>query len=384
MTTYRADPNLLTEINKYGNIGIEECFNCGNCTAICPLSTDQESFPRRIIRSAQLGLRDQILSSDSIWLCYYCGECTDTCPRQADPGEFMATARRYAIASYDRLGIARMLYTSPALSVVFMALLAVILSLFLYSRNGGTPTDSLQLFEFIPVNLIHNLGIAAMIFVALAGLLSIASMIKHILPKRKETIQASKRNWLKALWKAVGLEVLAQKRYREDCEEDSTDSEKPFFLQKWFIHASIMWGFLGLLAATGLDFLLEIIHIKPSGTFVPIWYPIRLLGTIAGLFLVYGSTFAIVRRFQKKYTAYATSLLSDWIFLILIWLAGVTGFLLEIAVYLPQAPVWAYWMLIVHIVIAMELLLLIPFTKFAHAIYRTAALYVFELETLNA
>ncbi len=57
-----------------------------------------------------------------------------------------------------------------------------------------------------------------------------------------------------------------------------------------------MWGFLGLLAATILDYGLALVGIKATGTPVPIWYPVRLLGTVAGLLLVYGATILIVHR----------------------------------------------------------------------------------------
>jgi hypothetical protein len=63
------------------------------------------------------------------------------------------------------------------------------------------------------------------------------------------------------------------------------------------------------------------------------------------------------------------------------WLAGVTGFLLEIAVYLPPFA-WSYWMLLAHLIVVGELLLLAPFTKFAHAIYRSIALYLWALKPL--
>ena len=41
----RADPNLLREIQSYGAPDITACFNCGNCTAICPLSGDGATLP---------------------------------------------------------------------------------------------------------------------------------------------------------------------------------------------------------------------------------------------------------------------------------------------------------------------------------------------------
>ena len=91
----RVDPTLITELKEYGAEGIEKCFNCGNCTAICPLATDNYPFPRNMIRRAQLGNREKMEQSLDPWLCYYCGECSDTCPKTAEPGETMMAARRW-------------------------------------------------------------------------------------------------------------------------------------------------------------------------------------------------------------------------------------------------------------------------------------------------
>jgi len=52
--SYRADPDFLSELKKYGLVNIESCFNCGNCSAVCPLSTGEENFPHRMIRYASL------------------------------------------------------------------------------------------------------------------------------------------------------------------------------------------------------------------------------------------------------------------------------------------------------------------------------------------
>jgi ferredoxin len=377
--TYRADPKFMLEIKKYGTVNIESCFNCGNCTAVCPLSSDGDNFPRRMIRYAQLGMQDRLLGSNELWMCYFCGECSQTCPRQADPGEFMAASRRYAIARYDRLGLAKALYTSPLLNILLMIVLALVLAVFMYTAHGPMPTNSLRLFEFIPAGLIHDLGLAVILIVVLAGLSGAINMVVHI-GKASGLPKGYRLNWLGALWDAVGVEVLGQQRYRQDCETDS--GQKAWYLQKWFIHASTMWGFLGLLAATVLDYALDLLGIKPTGTWVPLWYPVRLLGTIAGLFLVYGVSILIFKRLRKADETFKHSSVSDWAFLVLLWLAGVSGFVVEISLYLSQAPVWGYWVLLFHVAIAMELVLLAPFTKFAHAFYRTVALYARALEPL--
>jgi ferredoxin len=377
----RANPDLLLEIQKYGDVHVEDCFNCGNCTAVCPLSTESSVFPRQMVRLAQVGLEDRLLSSEELWLCYYCGECTETCPREADPGAFMAAARRYAIAKYDRTGLAKALFTMPAVSTIILAALAAVLALFMYTVRGPMPEDSLQFFAFIPAVTIHNLGLVLMVLVALAGLAGAANMWSRVwrASDAAQSRQAGARlNWGEALWQAAGVEALGQQRYRQDCTED--EAPQPWYKQAWFIHAACLWGFLGLLAATSLNYGMELLGIKETGTAVPLWYPVRLLGTAAGALLLYGATYAIIRRLRKSDEMTADSQQADWIFLILLWLSGVTGFVIELALYLPRAPQWGYWMFLFHVVVAMELVLLAPFTKFAHALYRTLALYIHALK----
>ena len=378
MTT-RANPNFLFELQKYGPVKVESCFNCGNCTAVCPLSSEGDSFPRRMIRYAELGMKDQLLSSKELWLCYHCGECSQTCPRQADPAEFMATSRRYAVAQYDRLGLAKLLFTSSKLGILFMLLLGLVLAGFMYTVHGPMVANSLSLFKFIPVWAIHYLGLAVILIVFLSGLFGAFNMVVQV-GKAGGYPKGHRLNWLAALWEAIGVEVLAQRAYRQDCKTSS--DQGPWYSQKWFVHASTMWGFLGLLTATVLDYALDIFGIKATGTWVPIWYPIRLLGTIAGLFLVYGVSMLILKRIRKIEYTFQQSFFSDWALLVLLWLAGVSGFALEVSLYLPQTPLWGYWMLLFHVAVAMELVLLAPFTKFAHAFYRTVALYLEALKPL--
>jgi ferredoxin len=371
----RLDPQFLTDLKKYGTVNVEKCFNCGNCTATCPLSTGSEVFPRRLVHYAQLGLKEKLLGSRELWMCYYCGECTQTCPQQADPGEFMASARRYAIARYDPLGLAKILYTSPILSIVILVLLAVLIALGAYSFHGPMAADTLEFFAFIPSSAIHLFGVIGMILVAILILLGMANMIRSVKGKGNPGIRY---NWMQALWEAIAVEALAQRRFRSECE--TTSIKQAWYLQKWFVHASILWGFLGLLLATALDYGLDLLGVKATGTWVQFWHPVRLLGTVAGLFLVYGASMALMRRFRKTDESTRISTVSDWAFLSLLWLTGVSGFLLELAVYLPKPAPWAYWTLLAHISVAAELLLLLPFTKFAHAIYRTIALYFHALK----
>jgi ferredoxin len=382
----RVDPSLLHELKEYGAVGIEKCFNCGSCTAVCSMTSNEDQFPRKIIRMAQLGMRDQLLGSKELWLCYNCGECSETCPQQAEPANFMSAARCYAITHYDPLGLGKLFCRIPVLGGLVAIGMVLFFGVFMYTQRGTISTASLKLFNFIPYELIHNVGLGAIVLIGLASLLAIFNMISRMARANdisvKGFVNASRMNWFAALWDALGVQSLGQKRYREEC--DTPENTKAWYLSKWFVHAATMWGFLGLLSATALDYLLDILGLKPTGTAVPIWYPTRFIGTLAGPLFTYGVSTLLIKRWRAVDKAHGYSRPSDWIFLTLLWFSGITGFVIEIALYLPQPPMWAYWMFLFHVAVSMTLLLLLPFTKFAHSLYRIIALYFHALTPVPA
>jgi nitrate reductase gamma subunit len=384
--TARVDRNLYPELQRFGANDISACFNCGVCSAICPLSVDGASFPRRMSRYAQLGLREKLLASPELWSCYGCSECTESCPTQADPASFMAAARRYAVASYDRTHLAYLLATSRVFAVVFVVALVGLLAAFMYNAHRPVDGSSLAFFEFIPSDIVHNLGIAVMAVMGVAALIGLFGMVRRVLRGPKPSgARATIRKATDAALYAVGTESLAQTRFREDCA-DTTDAAgsaqtQAWYSQRWFIHFATMWGFLGLLGATMADYSLELLGVKATGTAVPIWYPVRLIGTLAGFALIYGTSVLIVRRLRKSDRSSVHSTTSDWTFLTMLWVAGVTGFALELALYLPSAPAWGYPMFLVHVAVAMALVLLVPFGKFAHVLYRPVALFALRFRS---
>jgi len=386
--TTTVDLGLYPELQRYGARDIRACFSCGTCTASCPLSQTDSTFPRRIIRYAQVGMKDALLTSKELWSCYQCGECAETCPTQADPSEFMAAARRYAIASYDRTRIARTMYTRPILGTALAVLVAMFFALFMYSAHGPQSGESLALFTFIPEELIHNIGIVVMILVALAGLSGVVSMARGIARREGAGVRsligsrAALARSARAAWAAVARESIGQTRFRKECEADAVPVA--WYRRRWLLHAVTVWGFLGLLSATLLDYGLALAGIKATGTPVPIWYPVRLLGTVAGVLLIYGTTSLIVERYRAANRSVKRSTTADWMLLGLLWVTGVTGFVLEVALYLPSAPWWGYWVFLVHVAVAMELVLLAPFMKLAHAVYRPVALFFVALAQSSA
>jgi ferredoxin len=384
----RVDPGVIREMRRYGAFDIDACFNCGNCTAVCPLSEGNVSFPRRVIRYAQLGLADHMAASRELWLCHYCAECSSTCPRQAEPGQFMAAARRYATARFDPTTIARRLYRSTAFAWSALAALFVVMLVVLVATSPALPAGratSESLLTFVPFEVIHWLGVGVIVVMVLAAVATVVNMFWMMsrapvpggvgLPAGQP-----ERFPVWAALRAVGTTIgdIARQRTYRDCET-STSAAAPLPVRRWFVHFCIMWGMIGLGLATVLDYV-----VKTPGSHVPIYYPIRLLGTIAGLALVYGVTVAIVQRLRRPDKYYSQTALSDWLLLGFLWLIGMGGFILEIAEYAPTGALWVDIVFLVHVALAMELILLLPFTKFAHIVYRPAAMWFNEFRRLRA
>jgi heterodisulfide reductase subunit C len=73
------------------------CFQCGTCTSDCPIARFSDTYrPRQIIRMAQLGLRERVLNSDTLWLCASCFTCTDRCPQDVEVASVIRVLRNLA------------------------------------------------------------------------------------------------------------------------------------------------------------------------------------------------------------------------------------------------------------------------------------------------
>ena len=258
-------------------------------------------------------------------------------------------------------------------------------ALFFAAIRGEQSDDSLALFDFIPYSVIHTTGIVLMVVVALFSLLGVGLLARDIARKDgvtairpvRQQADAWKRTG-RALWYALGIESLGPEALPRRTAR-TTQPVEPLYRRRWLIHALTIWGFLGLLLATTLDYGMDLLGIKATGTPVPIWYPVRLLGTVAGLALMYGVTWFMIRRWQAAEQCNDSSKPSDWLFLVLLWVTGLTGFLIEVALYAEPVPAWGYWVFLIHVAVAMELVLFLPFTKFAHAMYRPVSLFFYGL-----
>ena len=92
------DPKFKYELVKmHGSEKILKCFQCGTCTSDCPVARFSDTYrPRTLIHMAQLGLKERVLKSDTLWLCAACFTCTDRCPQDVEVAAVIRVFRNLA------------------------------------------------------------------------------------------------------------------------------------------------------------------------------------------------------------------------------------------------------------------------------------------------
>ncbi len=99
MKILMEDPSrsFATRVNEMIGQNIDGCYQCGKCTAGCPVAYTMDFPPHEIIRLVQLGRPEEALASHTIWLCASCETCTSRCPKNIDIAAVMDALRILAL-----------------------------------------------------------------------------------------------------------------------------------------------------------------------------------------------------------------------------------------------------------------------------------------------
>jgi heterodisulfide reductase subunit C len=358
----RVDPNLHRDIAKFGGVDVDACMNCGNCTAICSLSTEEHAFPRRIMHHLQIGNRKKILQSADPWLCYYCGDCSESCPRDANPAETMMAVRRYLTSQYDWTGLAKKLYLSTAWEIGALLLVGLVVVAIFYFFHGPMITERVEINTFAPVAWVE-LGDLVM-----AGLLSFFlltnayRMYRHVRSAAPD-VKVPFSLYVKAIPTFI-THFTTQKRWR-----DHGDG------YRWLRHFLLVTGYL-----TMLTLILVLLRWFQTDVVHPVWHPQRLLGYYATAVLLYATVDMMVSRYRKRAEMHRFTHSTDWMFLILLFLTTLTGIVVH-AFRITGFPMLTYYTYVIHLAIAVPMLVVeVPFGKWAHLLYRPLAVFLTSVQ----
>jgi heterodisulfide reductase subunit C2 len=82
------------QIEEHSGEKISTCYQCEKCTNGCPLTFAMDITPNQVMHCIQLGLTDEVINSDTIWVCASCETCTTRCPNSIDIAHVMDTLRQ--------------------------------------------------------------------------------------------------------------------------------------------------------------------------------------------------------------------------------------------------------------------------------------------------
>lgn len=344
----KINPGFAEELKAFGAVNFNACYNCGTCTAVCSLSSEEDSFPREMVRLSALGLEDDIKASLKPWSCYYCGECSTNCPQEANPGELMMSLRRYLTSKYDWTGLSGLLYKSLFFSVT--AFLVAFAGVLIFAASIGFNLGEMLHFG-------HYFEMIAIGTVALVILVpNLIRMWWFTILKPKTDVPVKK--YLTSIGELF-IHMFTQKRTL-GCEDNQF---------RWFEHFILVLAYLSLLFTT-----VFLNWFATSSLFVVV------LGYVESLIIFIVTVDFVNSRIRKKKALNQHSQPSDWFFVIWLMLMGLTAFMVRlfIDIDLLETNEWIY---LAHLTVLVQwALIIVPFGKWTHFLYRSFAMYFAKLK----
>ncbi|MFC1499942.1 quinone-interacting membrane-bound oxidoreductase complex subunit QmoC [Candidatus Zixiibacteriota bacterium] len=375
-----VDPDLefIRALRRSGGESLKKCYQCGTCSASCPLSPDQHPFPRKEMAWALWGMKDQLMTDPDVWLCHHCNDCSTNCPRCGRPGDVLAAVREQTVQHYAFPRFLARWVTRPVFIPVLLAIPALLLGLALRFRDGignalgfAPPAGDEIVYSFMPAlpHWLINCFFGFFGFLALVA--AVIGVVRFAGGLKESSVWGENAQPVKGIVASIGsvlLRILVHDRFTK-CETDHSRSISHFF---------VLFGFLSLSLVTIWIITGPINPLISSDFIYPFsfWSPWKLLANIGGLAVLTGCLLMIWERLYFGHLA-GTSSYFDWLLVWSLFLVIVTGFATEVLHYLRMVP-HRHIVYFIHLVFVFALLIYLPFSKLSHLLYRTTAMVMAE------
>jgi citrate/tricarballylate utilization protein len=357
------------ELIRHGQHVMTVCNACRYCEQYCPVFPAMER--RLTFATADLAYLAN--------LCHNCGECLYAC-QYAPPHEFgidvPRTLAKIRVRSYEEYCWPEVLAAAFRRNNLLtgLGLAAGMIALMLAATlvvNGGNlprPSGAGDFYAVVPHDVM--IGLFGGVFLFAIAALSIGARRFWRDMEGAAALSRDVNGLITALRDVLTLHHL------HASGEDCTSAEETRAPWRRWLHHCTFYGFLSCFASTSVAALYHTVF----GWQAPYAYtslPV-ILGTAGGAGLLVGSAGLLTeRRRRDPSLADPAQGGMDQSFIALLFLAAFTGLLLLV---LRERAVMSV-LLIVHLGVVLALFLTLPYGKFVHGIYRTAALVKYASET---
>ncbi len=389
----QPDREFIQVVKEAGGDTLKQCYQCATCSVACPLSTDGSPFPRREMIYAQWGLKDKLVSDPNVFLCHHCGDCTTMCPRGARPGEVLSAIRAFVYTSLGWPQSLAKMCTSIKNLPTLVGIPALVVFL-MWIISGGMHIPSGEHFAkvgyqqffghwdyhllsknvlFIDIIMLTAVGIA--VYSLYRGISVLWKAMSSSLKQGEVGYRPGVVQFVKEfLWPSL-VEIVQHKRF-EECKENHSRVRG---------HKPLMLAFIGLFIVT----IYSMVKNDVFGIFFPslhgpisLWNPVKWLANVAAVAMIFGIVVLWKNRKKMEAEGKARNTFYDWFYIWIIAAVGVTGLAAEL-LRIVSIPSLGYIIYYLHLVSVVMLFLYLPYSKFAHIVYRTTA-YAFDRYSQSA
>ena len=85
--------DFVKKIELLSGQNVYECYQCGRCSATCPMAPDMDYLPNQIMKLLQMGDSQPLIDTNTPWICSSCLSCSARCPKGVKIAEIMEALR---------------------------------------------------------------------------------------------------------------------------------------------------------------------------------------------------------------------------------------------------------------------------------------------------
>jgi quinone-modifying oxidoreductase subunit QmoC len=373
----RVEPDLdfIRALSDRAGVSYKKCFQCGTCSGVCALSTNNDPLPRKEMAWAVWGLKDRLLTDPDVWLCHQCNDCSLRCPRGSRPGDVLSAVRHECVLHYSAPRFLARWVNEPQYLPLLLAIPAVLLSLMLTAKEwlegalGITRNLGGRIvYPYTPelshwmLNTIFFLFTFLALLGAIVGVRRFWRALRAADPRGNAVPPA--RGLGGSIWKVV-TSVFTHDKFGE-CTHASG---------RYVSHLLVFFGFLALCLVTLWVITARYNPLVPDGFIYPLsfWSPWKILANLGGAAILVGGVWMAVDRLRENDRTSAGTYF-DWSLLSILLLVVVTGFITEVLHYIRLEP-HRHAVYFVHLVLIFHLLVYLPYSKLAHVLSEYAGIH---------